>query len=118
MKSFIFLATILFASLSFASGKFIFEPSKDLKNDEQQIMMGLSVYQKFFGPLYFTNFTGVIMDVTETKSSDPSNAMFNLGLGLQPLDKLQFEGGVKLSRDLETKYTEQIAYLKISAQLW
>lgn len=122
MKKFIFtfIIAVVFSSLSLASGKFMFKPEKNMTKETHTIEMGVSIYENLIAKRVFLNhYTGL---TTAEDSSKPfyeaQDFTFKNGLVLQPVDMLQFEVGHEWHKNLKSQYTENIGYMKVSAQLW
>lgn len=120
MKAFImFCMALVFSTVSFASGKFIFKPEQNYTKKTTDIEMGVSIHQKVLGPLYVTNWSGVTFaQKKEQGESEFTDADFKVGVGIQPIDKLQVEVGYEWQKNLISHYGQDIGYLKIGAQLW
>ena len=115
----VFLLGVIFSLNSFASGKFLVEPSKEISRPDQEVNMkvGLSIYQKVAGPLHLVSFTGFGQGVD---SGDMKYVAQKLGVAFHVGSNLQLEAGGTVSKDTDAKYdfTQQTVYGKASVQLW
>lgn len=118
MKS-LFALVLLFSSISFASGKFIFMPEANYTKNESKLHMGLSVYEKITGPFSFVHYSGVALD-KEMQSKKHHMHDFNMmnALAIHLGDKLDLELGHKYLYNLHDKYSEHKGFVKVAAQLW
>jgi len=118
MKSLIFSIALLFSTVSFASGKFIFSPEQSLTKDTYSVGMGLSIFQKVLPGTFFTNYTGASVMQPKGEHYDFQDFTFKNGVAIQPLDALMLEVGHEYTSNLKTDFYENKMYLKIAAQIW
>lgn len=116
---YLFAFLLLISSTCFGSGKFIFKPEYNQTKDIWSQTVGISIHQKIFGPLFYTNWTGVSVDDSEMKMhKEFKDFSFKNGLMIQPIDRLQVEVGHEYQKDLKSDYYQNLAYLRFAAQLW
>lgn len=119
MKKLVLAIMLLTATQVFASGKVSFGYSHDIDKKDNEIELGMSVYQKVFGPFYLNSWSGLsAVPMANGFEHDFQNLTLKNGLVFQPVGQLQVETGFEFNKNVDTKFENKELYLKVSTQLW
>lgn len=119
MKSLLLVIMMLVSTTASASGKFSFGYSHDIDHKDNEVELGLSVYQKVLGPFYLNSWSGLsAVPLANGFEHDFQNLTLKNGLVFQPVGQLQVETGFEFNKNVDTKFENKELYLKVSTQIW
>lgn len=115
----IVLLLALVPQLSFAGGSLSLEPYYNHHTNKNGMKGGISMYQHLFkSPVFVTGYAGMGTDAEMGFSSTEQWKSAKVGVGIQPLNRLQVEMGEQWNTNADYSFKENITYMKASLQLW